>query len=86
LKEVLSHARSTEHKHADIFAEIFDKLRTGDLLKKSLFEQLKSVLNEVPPNRESLGKYFSQDVVVSWTHVNLRELVNTFLNVSEISF
>ena len=78
LKEVMSHARSTEHKHADIFAETFNKLRTGDLLKKSLFAQLKSVLSESPPNRDTLGKYFSEDVVASWSHVNLRELVIIF--------
>jgi hypothetical protein len=78
LKEVMSHARSTEHKHADIFADTFDKLRTGDVLKKSLFSQLKSVLSEIAPNRDSLGKYFSEDVVASWSYVNLRELVIVF--------
>ena len=76
MKEVLSHARSTEHKHADAFADAFDKLRAGDALKKSLFDQLRHVLTEKPPTRDNLGKNFSEDIVLSWTHVNLRELVS----------
>jgi hypothetical protein len=84
LKEVLSHARSTDHKHGDIFADTFDKLRAGDVLKKNLFDQLKSVLSENPPNRDNLGKNFSEDVVSSWSHVNLRELVRTFLPLYHI--
>ena len=72
LKEVLSNVDNHRNKHQSVFHDIFHQMEEINL-KSSLFKQLKAVIAEKPPSKETHGSNFSESMVKSWVHFNLRE-------------
>ena len=73
LKQVISHARDPQHPHQETFQSFLQDLEKEGDLKNMIFRQMRSVMKEPVPNRESHGTHFSPQCVNSWLHSNLRE-------------
>lgn len=75
LKGLLSIICSPEEEsdeHFKVFKDIYSQLVKKGLYR-SLLDQLKSVIEEPLPTRESHGRHFTSDLQKSWLHFNLRE-------------
>lgn len=74
LKELLTHASNPSHRHHEQFKSTILALDGPDgRLAKNLMLQLKSVLNEPVPSKETHGDAFGDQCQRAWAHSNLRE-------------